>query len=69
MIFRDSTKVQFKNDNVQAFDTKWDEALSAVTHKLRDSTLESLYASLKFGRIEILVASLRSRDDFRRQEV
>ena len=29
--FRDLSKVQLKNDKVHAFDTKWDEVLSAVT--------------------------------------
>ena len=42
VIFSYLTKVQFKNDNVQTFDTKWDEAPSAVIRRLRDSTLESL---------------------------
>ena len=32
-----------KNDNVQPFDTKWDEILSAVTDRPTDSMLESLY--------------------------
>ena len=32
--FRDSSKVHLNNDDVQAFDTKWDEALSAVTDRL-----------------------------------
>ena len=32
-----------KNDNVQAFDTKWDEVLSALTDRPTDSMLESLY--------------------------
>ena len=38
--FRDLSKVQFKNDNVQAFDTEWDKELSAVTDRLADNKLE-----------------------------
>ena len=34
---------QLKNDSVQAFDTKWDEVASAVTDRLTDSILETLY--------------------------
>ena len=41
--FRDLSKVHLKNDNVQAFDTKWDKILSAVTDRPTDSILESLY--------------------------
>ena len=37
---RDFSNVQLKNDNVQAFDTKWDEVLSAVTDRPTDSILE-----------------------------
>ena len=36
-------KIKLKNDNVQVFDTKWDEALSAATDRPTDSILESLY--------------------------
>ena len=32
-----------KNDNVQAFDTKWDEVLSAATDRPTDSILESVH--------------------------
>ena len=31
---RDLSKAQLKSDNVQAFDTKWDEVWSAVTDRL-----------------------------------
>ena len=41
--FRDLSKVQVKNDNVQAFNTNWDEVLSADSDRLTDRTLESLY--------------------------
>ena len=41
--FRDLSKVQLKNDNVQASDTKWDEVLSAGTDSMSDNILESLY--------------------------
>ena len=37
------SKVQLKNDNVQAFDAKWDEVLSSVTNRFIESMLESLY--------------------------
>ena len=40
--FTDLSKVQLKNDSVQAFDTKWDEVVSAVTDRPTDSMLESL---------------------------
>ena len=36
-------KVQQENDNVQGFDTQWDEVLSAVTDRPTDSMLESVY--------------------------
>ena len=68
--FRDFSKVQLENDNVQAFDTRWDEVLSAVTDRPADSILDSVQdASRKVGSVEILVASPRSRDDIRRLEV
>ena len=41
--FRDLSKVQLNNDNVQPFNSKWDEALSAVTDRPTDNKLESLY--------------------------
>ena len=41
--FRESPQVQLKNDNVQAFDTKWDEVLSAVTDRPTESISECLY--------------------------
>ena len=41
--FRDLSKVPVNNHNVQVFDTKWDEVLSAVTDRLTDNTLESLF--------------------------
>ena len=31
--FLDLSTFQFKNDNVQAFDTKWDEVSSAVSER------------------------------------
>ena len=34
---RDWSKDQFKNDNVQAFDTKWDEVSPAITERPTDS--------------------------------
>ena len=34
---------KLKNDNVQTFDTKWDEVLPAVTDRPTDSISESLY--------------------------
>ena len=40
--FQDLSKVQLKNDNVQAFDTKCGEALSAVTDRPADNILESM---------------------------
>ena len=61
--YRALSKDQFKNDNVQIFDTKWSEVLSAVTDRRADNILESLY------KMQICVASLRSRDDIRRQEI
>ena len=45
--FRDLLKVQSKNDNVQAFDTKWDEVLSAVTDRPTTTFLESLCTRCK----------------------
>ena len=39
----DSLEVQLKNDNVQTFDTKCDEVLSAVTDRLTDNMLKCLY--------------------------
>ena len=41
--FRDFSRVQLKNDNVQAFETQWGEVASAVTDEPTDSILESLY--------------------------
>ena len=41
--FRYLSTDQFENENVQAFDTKWDEASSAVTGRRTDNMLEALY--------------------------
>ena len=41
--FRDLSKVQLMFGNFQAFDTKWDEVLQAVTDRPTDSILESLF--------------------------
>ena len=38
-----TSEIQVKSDNVQAFDTKWDDVLSAVTDRFTDNLLESLY--------------------------
>ena len=38
--FRDLSKVPFKNDSVQAFDTKWAEVLSAVNVRPADSIVD-----------------------------
>ena len=43
LALREKSKVDVKNDNVQAFDTKWDEISSGVTDRLTDSFLESPY--------------------------
>ena len=40
---RDFANVQWKNDNVQAFDTKWDDVSSAITDRPADNKLGSLY--------------------------
>ena len=40
---RDLSKVQSKNDSVQAFDTKWDDVSSAVIDGPTDSILDSLH--------------------------
>ena len=68
---RDLSKVQLKNDSVQAFDTKWDEVLSAnhwqtYRQHIGESVPDVIW---KVGRNEILVASQRSREDSRRQEI
>ena len=36
-------KLQFRKDNVQSFDTKWDEILSVVIERGADKLLDSLY--------------------------
>ena len=41
--FRDLSNVQLKNDNVQTFDTKWNEVLPAITDRPTDSISENLY--------------------------
>ena len=41
--FRDLSKDQVRNDNVQSFDTNLDEVLSAVTDRPTDNILESLF--------------------------
>ena len=41
--FRELPKVPLENHNDQAFDTKWDEVLSAVTDRLTDNILDSLF--------------------------
>ena len=38
--FRDLSEVQLKNDNVQAFDTKWSEVSSAAIDRATDNVLE-----------------------------
>ena len=68
--FRDISKVQRKNGNVQACDKKGDEVSSAVTDRPTDNILESLYKMQveRSEEPEICVASLRPRDDIWRQE-
>ena len=59
-------KVQLKNDIFQAFDTKRDDVISAVTDRPTDSILESLYKMQveKSEELnEVRVASVRSRND------
>ena len=41
LVFRELSKVQLKNDNVQVFDTKWDQVFSAVADRPTDIILES----------------------------
>ena len=67
----DVSKVQRENNNIQAFDTQWDEALSAVTDRPTDNKLESPYKMQveRSEEFEIGVASLCSRDDIRRKEI
>ena len=69
--FRGLSKVHRKNDNVQAFNTKWNEVLSALTDRLTDNMLERLSKMQveKVGRAGQCVAILRSRGDIRRQEI
>ena len=57
------SKVQFKNDKAEVFDTTWDEVFSAVTDRPTDSILESAYKMRieQVGGVEICVASLHSR--------
>ena len=62
------SEVQLKNDNVQAFDSKWDEVLSAVTDRLADKILKRMHNIRKVGGIEICVSSLRPRDNIGRQK-
>ena len=50
---RDLSKVQFQNDSVQAFDTKWDEVFSAVTESNSDNIFESLH-KMQVGKSEEL---------------
>ena len=45
--FRDLSKVHLKTDNVQAFDTKWNEVFSAVTDRYTESIWESLHKRCK----------------------
>ena len=66
--FRDLSKVHLKNNNnVLAFDTKWDKVLTAVTNRPTESIFESLY-KMQVGRNEILVAHLHSRHDIWRRD-
>ena len=39
----DVLKVELKGDNVQHFDTRWDETIIAMTEKPDDEVLENLY--------------------------
>ena len=60
--FRHLTKKQLKSDNVQAFDAKWDEVLSAVTDRPTDSKLESLY-KMRVGKSKELKYVLQVHDE------
>ena len=42
--FRDLFNVQFKNDNVQALNTKWDEVLSAISDRRYKMQVENFEA-------------------------
>ena len=41
--YADSFSITFRNDNVQDFDTRWDEILLSMTKIPSDGILESLY--------------------------
>ena len=41
--FNDLLRVQLKSDNVQGFDTKWDEVLLSMTEVPDEDTLEKVY--------------------------
>ena len=53
-----TSEIQVKSDNVQAFDTKWDEVLSAVTDRFTDNLLESLY-KMQVEKLEGLIYLLQ----------
>ena len=41
--FRDLSEAKLKNDSVESFDTKREEVVAAITDRLTDDILESLY--------------------------
>ena len=41
--YADLFSINFRNDNVQEFDTRWDEIQKSMTKIPSDDTLESLY--------------------------
>ena len=68
--FRDLSKAQLKSDNVQTFDTKWDEEWSAVTDRLT-ALWRSLYKMQveKSEELKYVLQVFAQKDDIWRQEV
>ena len=49
-------QINLKNDNVQAFDTQWDEASSAVTGRPTDNMLKALQdVNSKIGKLKYVL--------------
>ena len=68
--FRDLSTVQLKNDNVQAFDKRWDEELSAINERPTDNMLETL-DKMQIEKSAKLKCALHvhAQDDIRGQEI
>ena len=64
----DFVRVTLRGDDVQGFDTQWDEVLSSVGETPKDDTLESMYRKLRDSEQLKTTFALYNRDTLQKNE-